>query len=223
MASNNILGLIGICVVAVLVTCDRDDTPEISLRKQVQTLQAALQSHIHQQDTKIAHLEKRIQGLEAENHELKHQNTLHKRRQQKRVSGLGEANYSVGFSAFLSKTTALGEHQIIVFDNATTNDGNGYDTRHGHFTAPIPGLYAFSATAMCYGSEAHLHVAIIKEGQKIAYIFANGNHYDNGSEFVVVQLQAGQMVWVEHTNDVTGVKINGDAYSTFSGFLIKPY
>ncbi|XP_069120445.1 complement C1q-like protein 2 [Argopecten irradians] len=216
--------LVCICVVATVATCDRDVTVEdLSLQQQVRALQASLQTHIHQQDARNDNLEKRIQELEKENHELKDHNNLLTRSLQKRVSGLGAGDNSIGFSTSLSTTKALGLNQIVVFDTIITNDGNGYDTREGHFTAPVPGLYAFSVTAMCYGSDSHLHVAIVKDNQKIAYIFANGNNYDNGSKLVVVRLQAGQMVWVEHFSEASGTKINGDAYSTFSGFLIQAY
>ncbi|XP_033729305.1 cerebellin-1-like [Pecten maximus] len=215
MSSTNTMQLVCIFAVSVLVTCDNTKGSLSSLQQQVQTLQAAFQRQNE-------HFERRIQELAAENQELKDQCKLQPRIQQKRVSGLGEAN-NVGFSASLSTSTALGDHQIVVFDTILTNDGNGYDSKSGHFTAPLPGLYAFSVTAMCSGSEAELHVAIIKDGQRIASVFANGNHYDNGSKLVVVQLQAGQMVWVEHFADQSGNKIFGTSYSSFSGFLINAY
>ncbi|OWF49936.1 Complement C1q-like protein 4 [Mizuhopecten yessoensis] len=213
MASVHTLQLVCLCVVAVLVTCDTDITQEVlsTLNKQVQTLQAAFQSqqdHIHKQDGTIVLLKNRIQELEAETHELKRN---------------GAELSNVGFSASLSTTTALGDSQIVVFDTVVTNDGNGYDTRHGHFTAPVAGLYAFSVTVMCYGDESEIHAAIVRDGQKIGVVFANGNHFDNGSKLVVVRLQAGQMVWVEHTYDPSGNKINGAGYSSFSGFLIRAY
>ncbi|XP_021354625.1 cerebellin-1-like [Mizuhopecten yessoensis] len=228
MASVHTLQLVCLCVVAVLVTCDTDITQEVlsTLNKQVQTLQAAFQSqqdHIHKQDGTIVLLKNRIQELEAETHELKHQNQFRTTGQRKRVSGNGAELSNVGFSASLSTTTALGDSQIVVFDTVVTNDGNGYDTRHGHFTAPVAGLYAFSVTVMCYGDESEIHAAIVRDGQKIGVVFANGNHFDNGSKLVVVRLQAGQMVWVEHTYDPSGNKINGAGYSSFSGFLIRAY
>ncbi|XP_060081246.1 uncharacterized protein LOC132560600 [Ylistrum balloti] len=200
--------LLCLCIVAVPITSDTDITPEsfLSLQEQVQTLLVAFQS---QQQT-IEHLERRIEEVETENLELK-------------LSDDGAARASVGFSASLSTTVALGDSQTIMFDTIISNDGNGYDSRHGHFTAPITGLYAFSVTVMCHGSESNLHTSIVKDGQIIGKCFANGYSSDNGSKLVVVQLQAGQMVWVEHAVDPSGYKIYGDEYSSFSGFLVQAY
>ncbi|XP_052083614.1 complement C1q-like protein 4 [Mytilus californianus] len=53
----------------------------------------------------------------------------------------------VAFAAGLSKTiTSLGSHQAIEYDEVITNEGNAYDARHGHFIAPMKGMYLISAT-----------------------------------------------------------------------------
>jgi hypothetical protein len=54
----------------------------------------------------------------------------------------------VAFSAILTTPLALGEHQIVEYDKVLTNIGNGYDSRHGHFTAPIKAVYLFSCSMM---------------------------------------------------------------------------
>ncbi|XP_069120449.1 cerebellin-1-like [Argopecten irradians] len=251
MSPITILQLVCMSMVTTMVTCDSNVTKETfsSLQQQVQALQTALlrqnaenqqlkaehrelmdsmkrlaidkqeqKDHFEKRIEELKeHFEKRLEDHAAESNELKDPwpKTL-----QKRVS---DATSGIGFSASLSTTTALGDHQIIVFDTVVTNDGNGYDSRHGHFTAPVTGLYAFSVTVMCYGSESYLHVAIIKDSQQIGVAFANGNNSDNGSKLVVVTLQEGQSVWVEHYYDPSGYKIQGSAYSSFSGFLIQAY
>ncbi|XP_069120450.1 cerebellin-3-like [Argopecten irradians] len=233
MSSIVILYLVCISMVTTTVTCDTEVTKETfsSLQQQVQALQTAFlrQNAENQQlkdhfETRIEelkeHFEERIEDLTAENNELKDQWQLLPKTLQKRVS---DAMPGIGFSATLSAHTALGVNQIIVFDTVVSNDGNGYDPHQGHFTAPITGLYAFSVTVMCYGSESYLHVAIIKDGHQIGVAFANGNNSDNGSKLVVVPLQQGQSVWVEHALDPSGYRIHGNAYSSFSGFLIQAY
>merc|ERR1711971_985753 len=52
------------------------------------------------------------------------------------------------FYAFLSTSKELGQDQTIEFDKVVTNVGNAYDSRHGHFIAPISGYYHFSATIL---------------------------------------------------------------------------
>ncbi|XP_069122560.1 complement C1q-like protein 4 [Argopecten irradians] len=199
-------------VMTALVTCDDDITKEAlsSLQQQVHTLQTAFQRQ-----------NERMEHLEAENKELK--DYLHSLSSTQQKRGYPISSQSIGFYAKLSTTTALGDHQIIVFDIVVTNDGNGYDSRHGHFTAPVSGLYAFSLTAMNHGSERGIHAAIIKEGQLIGDVVTNGDTYETGSNFAIVRLQAGEMVWVEHYFDPPGLNIHGNGHSDFSGFLIQAY
>ncbi|XP_069120446.1 complement C1q tumor necrosis factor-related protein 7-like [Argopecten irradians] len=223
-----------VCMFAMTapVTCDSDVTKDTlsSLQQQMQTLQVAFQSQnaeIHELKAENKELKveqqnqkERIDYITAENNELKDYLQLQLMTKQKRVS---DDAAGIGFTTSMSSDAALGDHQIIMFDTILTNDGNGYDSRHGHFTAPVTGLYAFSVTVMCVGNESNLHVAIMKDGQRIGRVFANGNNYDNGSKLVVVQLDAGQMVWVEHEFDPSGYKIHGNGHSAFSGFLIMAY
>ncbi|XP_069120448.1 complement C1q-like protein 4 isoform X2 [Argopecten irradians] len=217
MPSIALVQFVCLCVLTSLVTCDSDVTKETlsSLQQQVQTLQAACQ----RQNDEHQEFKERIEDLEAENKLLKDY-LQSDGSQQRRVS---EEGAGIGFSASLSTPKALGEHQIIVFDTVVTNDGDSYDPHQGHFTAPVTGLYAFSVTVMCDGSESNLHAAIMRDGQMIGKAYANGSSYDNGSKLVVVQLEAGQMVWVEHFSDPSGYKIHGYGHSAFSGFLIMAY
>ncbi|XP_069110171.1 complement C1q-like protein 4 [Argopecten irradians] len=133
------------------------------------------------------------------------------------------ASQGVGFHVSLSTTTALGEHQIVVFDTIVTNYGNGYDSRHGHFTAPVSGLYAFAITILSNKNESSIHAAIIRDGHIVGVAFGNGYEYDSATKLVVLRLQAGQMVWVEHYLDRPGYQLYGNNESTFSGFLISAY
>ncbi|XP_069109616.1 uncharacterized protein, partial [Argopecten irradians] len=91
------------------------------------------------------------------------------------------ASQSVGFHVSLSTTTAFGDHQIVVFDTIVTNVGNGYDSRHGHFTAPASGLYAFAITILCHASESPVHAAIIRDCEMVGNAHSNVDNYDSGS------------------------------------------
>ncbi|XP_069120452.1 cerebellin-1-like isoform X2 [Argopecten irradians] len=232
MSFRKLFQLVCMFAVTASVTCDSDVTKETlsSLQQQMQELQVAFQrqnAEIHELKGEHQMLKaeqqqqkERIEYITAENNELKDYLQLQRITKQKRVS---DDAAGIGFATSLLPNAALGDHQIILFDTVVTNDGNGYDPRNGQFTAPVTGLYAFSVTVMCVGNESTLHVAIMKDGQRIGRVYANGNSFDNGSKFVVVQLDAGQMVWVEHEFDPSGYKIYGNGYSAFSGFLIMAY
>ena len=46
----------------------------------------------------------------------------------------------VAFTAVLTHNEQLGPLQTLEYDKVITNIGNAYDSRHGHFTAPVKGI-----------------------------------------------------------------------------------
>ncbi len=56
----------------------------------------------------------------------------------------------VAFIAYLQKMLSVESNrsQIIVFENADINEGNGYNPTTGIFTASYRGIYKFSMTIM---------------------------------------------------------------------------
>ncbi|OWF45049.1 Complement C1q-like protein 4 [Mizuhopecten yessoensis] len=116
----------------------------------------------------------------------------------------------------------LGQHQTVEFDDVVTNIGNGYDYRHGHFTAPVAGLYSFTSTVLFVASNTNtMYLAIVKNGDIVGHSYSISG-YDHGSRTVVLPLAIGDMVWVRNNNN-NSPSIDGAGFSTFSGFLITPF
>ncbi|XP_033737312.1 complement C1q-like protein 4 [Pecten maximus] len=133
-------------------------------------------------------------------------------------------NTAVGFYSRLVSPhpLQLGQHQAIEFDQIITNVGNGYDSRRGHFTAPVAGLYSFTSTVLLASSNNHnMHISIVKNGVIVGLMFSV-TEYDKGTRTVVLSLAVGDMVWVRNNGNELP-NIHGVGYSTFSGFLITPY
>jgi len=61
-----------------------------------------------------------------------------------------EAVPIVAFIAYLQQmlSVATNRSATIVFENANVNEGNGYNSTSGIFTAPYRGIYKFSMTIM---------------------------------------------------------------------------
>ncbi|WAR13593.1 EMIL1-like protein [Mya arenaria] len=56
---------------------------------------------------------------------------------------------AIAFQAVLKKKSlVLQTNEPITFDRVFTNEGEGYDEKTGIFTAPVGGLYVFSATIL---------------------------------------------------------------------------
>ncbi|KAK3083949.1 hypothetical protein FSP39_005867, partial [Pinctada imbricata] len=128
---------------------------------------------------------------------------------------------TIGFYARLPHGMAnLGDNQAIEFDQVITNVGHGYDPRHGHFIAPITGLYLISSSVMSVGGH-DLYCEILKNGQMVSRLYGGTADAEGNTQTFVIELQLGDMVWVRHSAGDTTEAINGyNAY--FSGFLISP-
>ncbi|XP_053398740.1 uncharacterized protein LOC128556887 [Mercenaria mercenaria] len=74
----------------------------------------------------------------------------------------------IAFSAYdpTSKTFSTG--QTFVFRSVDFNEGNGYNSLSGEFTAPAGGLYQFSVH-VCNGEGKHVASAIVHDGTYVAY------------------------------------------------------
>ncbi|KAH3695114.1 hypothetical protein DPMN_082570 [Dreissena polymorpha] len=136
----------------------------------------------------------------------------------------------VAFFASVSKDVQFGQEQVVVFDSVITNiDSTShvlpYDGNTGVFTAPLDGLYVFSATVL---SEKHAsgHFFICKDNSILSTMYVHGSEgstWDSASNTVVVSLLRGQTVsvrdWDAHALD--GALLAGQ--SIFSGFLLQDH
>lgn len=134
---------------------------------------------------------------------------------------------SVAFMASITKTLPnVGSHQHIVFDRVITNVGGGYSASTGHFTAPVAGIYAFFV-ALTNRPQHSASVDLYHNGKWVGHVLAHGSA-TNSDLFVtstlpsVVQLQAGDEVWVQNESSFSDVEeIDGYNYSYFTGHLVN--
>ncbi|XP_060567982.1 complement C1q tumor necrosis factor-related protein 3-like [Ruditapes philippinarum] len=138
-----------------------------------------------------------------------------KKRGQHKMVGRASAESKVAFFASVTPNLEhLGKDQDIIFDHAVTNIGNGFLPHNGTFVAPVSGTYVLSVTL--------LHIAatntwghLVVNGSVVAKFYFNNGQ---SSQTVIVYLRQGEDVSVQNT--ATDRKIDGDRYSTFSGFLL---
>ncbi|XP_052771228.1 complement C1q tumor necrosis factor-related protein 3-like [Mya arenaria] len=171
-------------------------------------------------------LEGRMKTYESELHRLssklekmEQSNAVVKR--STRQVGAGLAAFSAGVSAF--DLDNLGEHQTILFDNVITNVGNAYDPNSGMFTAPVDGVYVFTAVLMVNSNHAE-YLELISGGVKITDVYAdahNINAHVSTSKTWVLELTAGTRVWLRTTAYENESQIHGNSHSMFSGFLLS--
>ncbi|XP_052777764.1 uncharacterized protein LOC128215078 [Mya arenaria] len=126
---------------------------------------------------------------------------------------------AIAFFATLSTDIAhVGIGQDIAFDNVITNTGGAYNNHHGVFTAPVNGIYVFSATLLALGTDND-HLKWIKNGQTLCYLYVHDAGYDSSGSTIVVQLNTGDDVSIQNID--ADNSLNGHHYTFISGFLLK--
>ncbi|XP_045193153.2 complement C1q tumor necrosis factor-related protein 3-like [Mercenaria mercenaria] len=138
-------------------------------------------------------------------------------------------NMPVAFTAGLTKTiTNLGTKQAIVFDNIFTNEGNGYNSLSGHFTAPVRGVYAFFVVITNIPGHS-CSVQLLRNGHFLGHVLAHTKAKTNGNFLtstlaVTARLKKGDQVWVRNEYAFSPVEqMDGNNWSVFSGHLIGAY
>ncbi|WAR31326.1 C1QL4-like protein, partial [Mya arenaria] len=105
----------------------------------------------------------------------------------------------VAFFATLSSSfTTSPSDQTLVFNNVVTDVSAGYNPGTGAFTAPVDGLYVFSASVMVNlsTSATSAHIRIKKNGSQVVYFIVNDSDgdYETVSSTAILSLQVGDTV-----------------------------
>ncbi|KAH3714758.1 hypothetical protein DPMN_057457 [Dreissena polymorpha] len=131
------------------------------------------------------------------------------------------AEGTVAFSAMkVARQDHVGANQNIIFEQVLTNEGGGYHQNHGVFIAPQSGVFVFSSTIMCVPN-GEVDAEMVHNGNGVTHIYCHGDggSHDQGSQTVVIKMNAGDEVAVRNFA-ITDNSIWGGLYSSFSGYLV---
>ncbi|XP_053404440.1 SCO-spondin-like [Mercenaria mercenaria] len=129
----------------------------------------------------------------------------------------------VAFQCKDLKDFTFSSNERFVFTTTMMNEGNGYDSTTGVFTAPVAGLYSFSIQ-LCTrdGGSYYIYYTFVAENKEIKRgYFRNDESYRTNSAEAVTYVNKGGSVFIKSTNGRDGTLFQ-DSYcwNTFSGFLI---
>ncbi|XP_060597394.1 complement C1q tumor necrosis factor-related protein 5-like [Ruditapes philippinarum] len=113
--------------------------------------------------------------------------------------------------------------EIVIFTKSVINEGTGYDTSTGIFTAPVGGLYQFSVHT-CVFRGYYAFIGLVLDGK----VIAGGSNYDKDSYTcstvgAIVRVRSGEKVWVKSRSSSSNNQLYQDAMkmNTFSGVLVN--
>ncbi|XP_060561158.1 heavy metal-binding protein HIP-like isoform X1 [Ruditapes philippinarum] len=113
--------------------------------------------------------------------------------------------------------------EILIFEKTFTNEGTGYDTSTGLFTAPVGGLYQFDVH-ICTSYKKYAYLGLVLEGSVITAHAHFGDENSSCTSFgAIKRVRSGEKVWVKSTSSGSNRKLTQGSYSmnTFSGVLVS--
>ncbi|KAH3847428.1 heavy metal-binding protein HIP-like [Dreissena polymorpha] len=130
------------------------------------------------------------------------------------------AEEPVAFSAVKTAEQAnLGPDQTITFETVLFNGGGGYHPNTGYFIAPQSGVYMFSTSVLHRSQTLPFYGELTHNGKPVARIHADGGIWDSGSQTVIIEVQAGDDIWVRNIINSNEL-IHGNLFCSFSGVLL---
>lgn len=132
------------------------------------------------------------------------------------IEGVGSI-MKIAFHATLTHHLTLGPLQTVVFDHVITNNGNGYSSHSGLFTAPRDGTYYFTTSFLSRSGSAHLQ--IMRNAEAIGGAAGYPSNGSTGSMSATVNLKKGDAVKIRHWKGSSNQHLYGK-YPMFTGFLL---
>lgn len=139
-------------------------------------------------------------------------------------SQFSDQTVTIAFSAWnITKVTFAGFRAI--FADVNVNDGSGFNNTSGYFTAPVPGLYLFSAQ-LCVNSDSGLYFEVIDDSTDTvicATVFKEKDYSSCTAAQGIARLAEGDRVYLKMP-DTYGHLIQVTAYyrCQFTGMRIGP-
>ena len=132
------------------------------------------------------------------------------------IEGVGSIK-KIAFHATLTHHLTLGQSQTVVFDHVITNNGNGYSSHSGLFTAPRDGTYYFTTSFLSKSGSTDLQM--IRNAEVIGGGAGYPDDGSTGSISATINLKKGDAVKIRHYKGVNTQNLYG-MFPMFTGFIL---
>ncbi|KAG9282791.1 complement C1q-like protein 4 [Astyanax mexicanus] len=132
----------------------------------------------------------------------------------------GEGSTPRGAVAFYAALREdFGKDDVLKFSNVVTNLGSRYDSSTGIFTCQSAGVYHFSYHILKTGTSLKADL-VLNDKTVASAVAVDALHADTASNSAVLQLSAGDRVFVRLNKSDRTLKDTNNIFSTFSGHLL---
>lgn len=127
----------------------------------------------------------------------------------------------VAFTATRTQRQSFTTETTLVFSNALTNIGGGYNAVTGVFTAPLGGVYVFICKITERQNSVGPTIYFVKNGaNQGSNVGTEGpsNSFRSSSSSIVLELSPGDRVWLKIHGSYYTKTLDGD--QLFTGFML---
>ncbi|XP_053388390.1 complement C1q tumor necrosis factor-related protein 2-like [Mercenaria mercenaria] len=130
-------------------------------------------------------------------------------------------NAVIAFNAYTKVSGKYPFLQVVIFPEVLLNEGGGYNSTTGHFTAPVAGLYLFTAH-VCNQDKMPMSISIMHGGNKIAVSTEyEDNHTSCSSLSAPAIMEAKEQVYVTSAYSENYMRYNTHRWPSFMGVLVQ--
>ncbi|XP_053379495.1 uncharacterized protein LOC123526879 [Mercenaria mercenaria] len=128
----------------------------------------------------------------------------------------------IAFSVGLSHHATVTSNNKVIFDRIFLDLQHAYNQMSGEFIVPVSGLYEFNYHAL--GKQnGKIWLELVHNYRYVNSLYSHTpNHYATAGNSAVLDLDAGDVVFVKSHGDVDLYGTDKEVYCTFTGYLLAP-
>ncbi|XP_045163918.2 uncharacterized protein LOC123528253 [Mercenaria mercenaria] len=127
----------------------------------------------------------------------------------------------IAFSVGLSHHATVADHYKVIFDRVFIDLQHAYDQKTGEFIVPVSGLYEFSYHALGKRNGT-IWLELFHNYRYVNSLYSHTpGHFATGGNAAVLELDAGDVIYVNARGNVDLFGVFNRIYCTFTGYLLN--